>query len=113
MTQPSGVIGPSGTSMPDLPIGGAWIGDRYCVAGSLDVLAIYRDGKLIEIEVDGKLFVPALTGTLRCSDCKHTMSQDEWGAHLYAETRNKDEYVEMDWDGVCPMCGKGVMEEVA
>jgi len=93
--------------------GGVWIGENYYVAGPLEVLAGYCAGQLAEIEVNGRLFVPAVAGTLRCTDCKHTMSQDEWERWLGVMARTQTEYVELDCAGICPECARGVMEEVA
>jgi len=102
------------------PTGGIWIGEYYYVALRVDpetmlgaaILAGYRNGKLVEIDVGGKLFVSAPTGTLRCSDCKHTMSGEAWAKHCFDESRSRDEYVGIDEDGICPECGKSTMEEV-
>jgi rubredoxin len=95
------------------PTGGVWIGEYYYAPLAGEVLAAYREGKLVEIEVDGKLFLPAPVGTLRCSDCKHTMSENEWERYLDLAARTKDEYVEIDCAALCPLCGKGMMEEVS
>jgi len=103
------------------PTGGVWIGEYYYVALRVNpetmlgaaILAGYRNGKLVEIEVGGKLFVPAPEGTLRCSDCKHTMSGEAWAEHCAKAARFREECVGIDGDGICPECGIGTMEEVA
>lgn len=51
--------------------------------------------------------------TLRCSDCGHTMTREEWEEHCGKEARFDEECVGIDEDGICPECEIGVMEEAA
>ena len=50
---------------------------------------------------------------LRCADCGHTMTREQWGEHCGKEARFDEECVGIDEDGICPECGMCVIEEVS